>query len=262
MLRSLFAASLFLALGYALLPDRQVSAESGMPIPVIVELFTSEGCSSCPPADALLIRLEKLQPVANAKIVVLSQHVDYWNRLGWTDPFSSALFTRRQNEYAEAFGRDGIYTPQMVVDGQAEFVGSDASRAQQAIARAAAQPKAMLNVSFAEATTSEQGRVQVSLSAVPETVAVVNAEIILAITETNLSSSVPRGENAGRNLQHTGVVRVLKPLGRANRDKTTYEENVKLPAAWQRKNLTAVAFLQDRSSRHILGAGLAAWTGK
>jgi len=257
----LAAASLFLGL-FLFIANRHTLAETGMPNPVLVELFTSEGCSSCPPADALLIRLEKLQPVPNARIIVLSQHVDYWNQLGWADPFSSALFSRRQSEYADAFGRDGIYTPQMVVDGQAEFVGSDAARAQQAIARAAAQPKAMVSVAFSEGAAADLGNIRVALAALPANLPIENADLLVAITEANLSSNVSRGENAGRSIQHTGVVRLLKSLGRAERSQASYEENVKLPAAWQRKNLMAVAILQDRKTRRILGAGVAPWAGK
>lgn len=222
--------------------------------PVVVELFTSEGCSSCPPADALLIRLEKLQPVANAQIIVLGQHVDYWNQLGWADPFSSALFSRRQSEYAEAFGRDGIYTPQMIVDGQAEFNGSDASRAQSAIARAAAQPKAAMTVSCRAGSKPQSLRVQVQIAATPQGMSAREAEVILAVTESNLANDVPRGENAGRKIQHTGVVRLLKSLGRVDAATASLEAEIQLAAGWKSFNLTVVAFAQERVSRRILGA--------
>ena len=111
-------------------------AVAASPTPVIVELFTSEGCADCPPADALLAKIVAAQPVAAAQIIGLGQHVDYWDRLGWKDRFSSAALTRRQQAYQSRFATESIYTPQMVVDGRAEFVGSDASAARKAIERA------------------------------------------------------------------------------------------------------------------------------
>src|SRR5882724_13421492 len=110
--------------------------------PVLVELFTSEGCSSCPPADLLLQRLQKTQPLKGIQVISLSEHVDYWNQLGWTDPFSSSFFSERQRRYAETFRGDGVYTPQMVVDGRAQLVGSDSQTALRAIAEAAKARKA------------------------------------------------------------------------------------------------------------------------
>ena len=107
------------------------------PVPVIVELFTSEGCSSCPPADALLVRLEKEQSVPGAEVLALEEHVDYWNDLGWADPFSSREMTERQLRYADAIAHGSSYTPQMVVDGQFEFVGSRSDEAKYTIASAA-----------------------------------------------------------------------------------------------------------------------------
>src|SRR5579872_391638 len=114
--------------------------------PVVIELFTSEGCSSCPPADHLLARLENEQPVPQADIVVMEEHVDYWDHLGWRDPFSAASYTQRQQDYALAFGLEDVYTPEMVVDGRPGFTGSDGGRALQAIRDSASAPHATVDI--------------------------------------------------------------------------------------------------------------------
>jgi hypothetical protein len=127
----------------AVAPASGARADSGATrarVPVVVELFTSEGCSSCPPADALLARLDKTQPVEGAEVIPLAMHVDYWNQLGWADPFSSHQFSERQGEYAAAFGKEDVYTPQMVVDGVKEFNGSNSSLARETIGKAAREP--------------------------------------------------------------------------------------------------------------------------
>ena len=121
------------------------TAPAGAPakaaVPVVIELFTSEGCSSCPPADDVLATLVREQPLRGVQIIGLGEHVDYWDRLGWRDQFSSALFTARQNEYAQrAFHADSIYTPQLIVNGETQVVGSDAKKVKQAIAKAAERP--------------------------------------------------------------------------------------------------------------------------
>jgi len=212
--------------------------------PVLVELFTSEGCSSCPPADLLLARLESTQPVAGAHIIVLSEHVDYWDRLGWRDPFSSAQFTARQQEYAQVFRDNGPYTPEMVVDGATGFVGSESALALKAIAQAARAPKAAVRIS------AQTGKVSIQAEGV-----VRNADVMLAITEGNLLSHVLKGENAGRRLPHTAVVRSLRWVGQAKHGETfTAELDVPPQKSWKPADVRAVVFLQDKSSRKMLGA--------
>ncbi len=220
--------------------------------PVLVELFTSEGCSSCPPADGLLIRLEQQQPVEGAEIIPLGFHVDYWDYIGWRDRFSSAGYSNRQRDYAAAFGNDGIYTPQMVVDGQAEFVGSDARRAASVIGQAARSRKARIELA---ATSSPANHVRLTARVSDVSLGGEPAELWLAVTETNLSNQATRGENSGRRLDHTAVVRDLRRLARFDGRAATQEFELKLDSGWKRENLRAVVFLQERSSRRILGIG-------
>lgn len=226
--------------------------------PVVVELFTSEGCSSCPPADTLLSRLGETQPVAGAEVIALAQHVDYWNDLGWADPFSAHEFSERQGEYAEVFGNEGVYTPQMVVDGHAEFPGSNNGKAFETIAQAAREPKA--EVSLARASEQDGAgdnlRLAVRVLALPKLSDGETADVLLAVTEDRLSSDVGRGENAGRKLSHTGVVRRLTKIGNVSAASQPFmgEPVVALEKGWRRENLRAVVFLQEHTSRRVVGA--------
>ena len=203
---------------------------SGEKTPIIIELFTSEGCSSCPPADVLLMQLEEKQPVAGAQIIALSEHVDYWNRLGWADPYSSALFSQRQSEYSQAFGLRDIYTPQMVVDGKAEFVGSNIKRAHELITEAVNAPKAKLDIVLAFKAQAKEIPVTVSIQSLPEITAGDSAEVLLAIAESNLNSNVLRGENSGRKLAHTAVVRKLQNIGKIDTAKQNFQ--IIAPPRW------------------------------
>lgn len=229
----------------------------GKRAPVIVELFTSEGCSSCPPADKVLAELERSQPVAGAEIIALSEHVDYWNYIGWSDPFSSELFSARQQAYAPVFRNDSAYTPQMIVDGQAEFVGSNLAKAQTAIARAAKLSKAEVKIEFArEAQTIKLKTSVEKLPAVSENDVV---EVLLAITESNLTSQVVRGENAGRRLPHTAVVRELRSLGSIGDSGKAFRTATAITPSkdWKLDNLRTVIFVQERRHKRILGAAAA-----
>jgi|SRR5579859_4687032 len=229
--------------------------------PVIVELFTSEGCSSCPPADALLARLDQEQRIGNAEIIALEEHVDYWDQLGWRDPFSGRQWTQRQEDYANAFGNAGVYTPQMVVDGRVEFVGSAQNKARNAIAEAAKEAKVEVAISDVKfAGEKLQAGVQVKMFPAPLSHA---ATVWVAVTESGLHSNVKAGENAGEDLHHASVVRSLRKAGEADsRGEIAYsgKQELQLDPAWKRENLRLVVFVQDSKSRHILGAASARLT--
>jgi hypothetical protein len=230
-------------------------------VPVVVELFTSEGCSSCPPADALLARYESEQPVASAQIIALEEHVDYWDELGWVDPFSGREWTNRQAEYATSLGNGNPYTPQMVVDGRTEFVGSRESQVRQVIAQAASQPKTRVSVGFRAGEKSGAGTVQIVVDKLASRSPRDEPEVWLAVTEADLHSEVKRGENAGRALGHASIVRVLRKVGTAqeNADVAFSQSNpIRLDSRWNIPNLHAVAFVQERRSRRILGAAIVA----
>lgn len=256
---SLFASLLPLMLiGRTAAKDEAASRATARPagIPVVVELFTSEGCSSCPPADQLLAKLEAEQPVRNVEIIALEQHVDYWNNGGWMDPFSSGSFTARQYEYAAKLGNGNAYTPQMVVDGQAEFVGSRTGQARSVIEQAASKQRTEVMVAT---TGQDKGeKIQVTVGAVTNLSGGDTAEVWMAITETGLHSNVRGGENSGEDLHHAAVVRKLWKIGTAKDQGATSfsgEELVKLDHGWKRENIRIVAFAQERKSKRILGAG-------
>jgi hypothetical protein len=235
--------------------------------PIVVELFTSEGCSDCPPADTLLEKLVATQPVAGAEIIGLGEHVDYWDRLGWKDRFSSAAVTGRQQGYQARFGNESIYTPQMVVDGRAEFVGSDASAARKAIEHALAAPHGVVTLDVVHPARphgrdAEGAAIQVRVSAanLPTVSRGDRADIVVLVTESGLRTDVKRGENHGRTLSHAPVVRYLATIGHVADDGSTTgagEAAIPLAADWQNEHLTVVAFVQQARSRTILASGVA-----
>lgn len=214
--------------------ETKASAEDAVPAraAVVVELFTSEGCSSCPPADAVLARLEEKQPVPGALVIALAHHVDYWDSLGWPDPFASSAATKRQQSYR------GNYTPQAVIDGSAETVGSKGAAIERAIAEAAKRPHVKVSVAAGAAT----GEVFVTAPVSAE------SEIVIALVQTHARIIVPRGENAGRTLDHTAIVRELK---------TGPHGTFALPKGLAAGDLKIVAFVQEQTSRRILGAAQA-----
>lgn len=235
----------------------QSSQVAGAREPVVVELFTSEGCSSCPPADSFLAQLDAQQPLGSAQIIALEEHVDYWDEQGWKDPFSSSTWTVRQRDYAGTLRNGNPYTPQMVVDGTAGFVGSQVGTARLEIEKAAAGKKSKVEVTRLSLDPGKSVSLNVSVDKLGSLAPKDNAEVILAISESGLHSSVKAGENNGKELQHSPVVRELKVIGvmGKNRDEGFSAQPVmKLDAKWNTQNLSAVVFVQEKKTRHILGA--------
>jgi hypothetical protein len=242
-----FLAALLVLPGAAFLLRPLATAPGASTKVVVVELFTSEGCSSCPPADELLGHLRQDLSAKNIQVIPLGFHVDYWNSLGWKDRFSSAEFSRRQERYAQSLGVDGPYTPQMVVDGAVQFVGSDSGQAQRAIMQSASQ-QALAEVKIS-AAGADQLTVQVKAPASAKA-----PEVMLAITEDNLATQVGSGENGGRTLHHAAVVRELRQLGRLHEGSFEASIPLKLEKEWKREDLRAVVFVQEDATGKIQGA--------
>ena len=247
-------ATLLLA-GAFHLSDRPLSGQAATPsapaqrVPVLVELFTSEGCSDCPPADALLAKLDATQPISGVQAIVLSEHVTYWNHQGWTDPFSLDAMTERQEDYMRRFGLDSSYTPQMVVDGTDQFVGGNGRALVAAMTKEAKMPKERITI---DGATWDHGAAQFSIHG--NITAGTKLLAVLAADETH--SEVARGENAGRTLHHTAVVRVMKEFGADAAD----GRQLKLPGGplTQKAELTGnirlVVFVVDRKTGHVMAA--------
>jgi hypothetical protein len=239
------------------IPQTQGSPAVAAREPVVVELFTSEGCSSCPPADALLAELDAQQPLGSAQVIALEEHVDYWDEQGWKDPFSSSAWTARQNDYAGTLQNGSAYTPQMVVDGTQGFVGSRGGTARQEIEKAAAAKKAKVEISEVSFVPNKSVSLKVNVEKLVSVAPKDTAEVFLAITESGLHSSVKAGENNGKELQHSPVLRELKTIGvmaKNGEEAFAAQPAVKLDAKWNVENLRAVVFVQEKKSRRIVGA--------
>jgi hypothetical protein len=223
--------------------------------PVLVELFTSEGCSSCPPADKFLQEMDRQQPVPGANLIVLSEHVDYWNHDGWTDPFSSHLLTERQDSYVAHFGLNSAYTPQMVVDGSAEFVGSNRQLATPALEKAVSANKIEVRVSSI-ALDGSTLRAHVDVGALPAHTSS-HADVFVVVALNHAESQVLAGENGGHRLTHAGVVRSLTKVGSVD-TKMNFSADVRVPlnSSDDPANLRLIAFVQASGPGKVLGAGM------
>ena len=216
--------------------------------PVLVELFTSEGCGNCPPADRHLVLLEAEQPVAGADVITLGYHVDYFNDRGWQDVYSAPEYTRRQNLYAMRMNLKSMYTPQMIVDGKSEFIGSNPQKASSIISQAADTPKADVSVNVSGNTA------EVTMTGFPPHAV---ATAVLATVEDALVSNPNAGNNRGKTLQHSSVVRKLQGFGKLPERATEFKGTVELPLenGWKAENVRHVVYVQEDQSGRILAVG-------
>jgi hypothetical protein len=218
---------------------------------VLVELFTSEGCSSCPPADALLREVNGKRTKAGQWIVGISEHVTYWNGQGWSDPFSSEANTQRQNDYKDRFHLESVYTPQMVINGSQQIVGSARAAFLQAIEKEDQQP-ARLSLHIVS-LSADSSKLSVSYSASGELPAH-GADLIAALVDDSDQSSVHGGENSGQTLVHVSVARSLARVAKleATGEKTL---QLRLPSSFQgTQKHHLILFVQARGNGRVLAA--------
>lgn len=229
-------------------PTSRPSAPGRAPF-AVVELFTSEGCSSCPPADEALARLVDDSRRSGVPVYPLAFHVDYWNDLGWSDPYSSAAFSECQRTYASRGGARQVYTPQMIVNGKGGFVGSDSAEAAKQIRQALERPAAV-PVSLGIARL-QGDKLQVSYG-FDNNPLPANATLVVTVAERGVTTAVKAGENGGRSLRHENVVRAYATVASPIAAGGTVE--LTLPAGLKRENASVVGFVQDTKSLEILGA--------
>src|SRR5215831_9077328 len=224
--------------------------------PIIVELFTSEGCSSCPPADEFVQKLDTLQPVPGAQLIVLSEHVDYWDHDGWKDPNSSPGLTERQSGYVRMMGLSTAYTPQIIVDGSIEVKLGDSQRVEKVFQQALASAKVPIHISGVELDRGNPDLLHAHVDAQP-TALKHSADLYLALALDHVESQVLRGENGGRHLTHVAVVQQITKIGKLNKTSGFAEDvQLKMKATIPMSNLRLVAFAQESGPGKLIGASL------
>ncbi len=224
--------------------------------PVVVELFTSEGCSTCPPADALLQKMDTLQPIAGAQLIVLSEHVDYWDHDGWKDPNSSAALTERQRAYVSALGLKTAYTPQLIVDGTSEIRVGDPQQMEKILRDSAARPTVPVRIGAVTIDAGNPTVFRIRIEA-DGTLAKHNADVCVAVALDHVESQVLHGENGGRHLTHVAVVQQLTKVGRLQKGQSFGEDiQLKLKPGTDPKNVRLIAFVQESGPGRLVGAAL------
>lgn len=221
--------------------------------PVLVELFTAEGCSSCPPADAFLIQLDQVQPVPGAQLIVLSEHMNYWND-SWPDPFASSQLTDRQGDYVHALKIPSPYTPQFIIDGSTELRLKNSAEVDQVFRAAAAAPKIPVSLASLKVESGSSanlsGRIEVDGNSEQR-----KADVYLAIALDRIETKVLRGENRGKNLTHVAVVEYLAKVG-ALKPGQQFSQEFRVPLKGELAANTArvIVFVQESGNRKVVGA--------
>lgn len=233
----------------------QAAANQGR-TPIVIELFTSEGCSSCPPVDNWATWIDGAQPVPGAQVIILSEHVDYWNSDGWKDPFSSALYSERQREYAGSLGVTEVYTPQLVVDGNDNMNLQNAADVRRTLDRDAHAEMLPVRIESATVTPGQPGvvtgRVEADATGQKHT-----GDVFVAVTMRRTLTDVLAGENDGKKLTNVNVVRDLVKVGRVNKGKT-FDQPFKVtlwPGA-EAANVRVIAFVQEPGMGKVVGAAI------
>jgi hypothetical protein len=241
------------------MPGRSQSHAKTQLTPVLLELFTSEGCSSCPPADEFLARLNREQPIPGVEVIGIEEHVDYWNHQGWVDPYSSAQWTSRQVQYVDRLKENSPYTPQLVIDGERSVVGGRQQEIMRAVQEYSRRERAGVDVKLEKSSADGLLKLDVRVDKMDFT-ANDTTEVWLAVAERDVASNVNAGENAGRELRHAAVLRSLKKLGVASaKGEIAFDGSteVKLSREWKTDKIEAIVFVQERKSRRVVGVAVA-----
>ena len=237
-------------------PGQAQSAAAPKLTPILIELFTSEGCSSCPPADAFLKQLDQAQPIPGAQAIVVSEHVDYWNHDGWTDPYSSSALTARQDAYVRVFAEYSAYTPQLIVNGEMELHLASQAQVAQTLLKAAKVQQLPVSVGGLSIEGNSPSVLHAHIDA-DGSASRHNAEVWAVIALNHAESQVTRGENGGRRLEHAAVALDLVRVGKLEKGKPFSQDfSTRLKPGVDPKNLRLIVFVQESGPGDVLGAAL------
>lgn len=230
------------------------ASETDQKVPILIELFTSEGCSSCPPADAWLQQVDALQPLPGAHLIVLSEHVDYWNHDGWKDIYSSSEWTARQQEYVQVLGLKTPYTPQIFVDGSAEVRANEPQHVDQVLKQAESDPKIPIRVTSIAVDPKNPTILRAHIEVDGDASQKHRADIYEVVALNRAESQVLHGENSGKHLTHVAVVESMTKVGKLEKGKVfNRDTEIKLKPGTDPKNLRVIVFAQESGPGKILG---------